>query len=370
MSLFVFSGCVADDFLIIEITVSFEEVGGSDIDDMIVQRKTMFVPNEIPTKEGFIFDGWYLDSDYFYEANFSVGFNDDITLYAKWLDENEIYSVENIRNMINDILDADNLTIADQETVTNIVTDIIMSGNYIDEQSLLEIVIESLDIVALLQDQIVDMLDQVRQSVVMIEAQSGIFSSGSGGSGVIYKHEGDDYYVLTNHHVVDGYDTGDFTITVFDGSGTIEIARNRTQMLGTSITHDLAILKFTSDRSFDVITLGNINDLAVGQFVFAIGSPLDLPNTATMGIISAINRPMVYTDDTSNTNTVSIQHDAAISPGNSGGALVNIYGELVGINFLSYVNEVVDNTTEGIEGLHFAIQIDIILEQIPILELG
>lgn len=370
LMIFILVGCTTDDFLIIDITVSFEENGGTEIDDMVVQRKTMFTPLEETTKEGYIFDGWYLDAEGLYEASFAVGFNDDITLYAKWIDENDQFNLDEVRALIDEVLDIDNLTIADQQTVEGIVTDIITNGDYIDEATLLDLVLSSIDVVDLLETHVVDMLEQARQSVVMIEAQTGFFTSGSGGSGVIYKHVDNQYYVLTNHHVVEGYDTGDFTITVFDGSGTIEIPKNRTVLLGTNITHDLAVLRFTSDYTFDVMPFGDVDDLAVGQFVFAIGSPLDLPNTSTMGIISAIDRSVLFSDATSNTDTIAIQHDAAISPGNSGGALVNIYGELVGINFLSYVNEVVDNTTEGIEGLHFAIQIDIIIEQLSALENG
>lgn len=363
LSLFVLVSCSADDFLVINITVSFDEAGGSEIDDLVVQRKTAFLPQEVPTKEGYVFDGWFLDQDGLYEANFSVGFNDDITLYAKWIDETSLYSLDDIRAMIVSVLESQNLTIADQTTVEGIVTDIITSGQYLDEETIINLVLEQMDVLSMINTEVVDMLDKVRQSVVMIEAHDLV--SAASGSGVIYKHVGNDYYVLTNEHVVDGFQTGEFTITVFDDSGEVVIPRNNVVLLGVNTTNDLAVLYFSSIRSFETISFGDVNDLSVGQLVFAVGSPLDLENTSTMGIISAFNRPMTYTEDGSTTDTISIQHDAAISPGNSGGALVNIYGELIGINFLSYVDEEVG---EGIEGLHFAIQIDVILSVLTSLE--
>lgn len=346
-----------EDFLIIDITVTFDEMGGSEIDDLVVQRRTMFTPEQVPTKEGYVFDGWYLDDACMYEASFSTGFNDDVTLYAKWLDETNLYDIEDVRAIINDILDVEHLTIADQQTVEGIVTDIITSGDYIDEQSLVDLVLAELDIVDLLDAHISEMLSVVRQSVVFIEASSTF--SGATGSGIIFNHIGNNYYVLTNNHVVEGFNN--FTITIFDDSGEVTIQRFFVDLVQTSMTHDLAVLRFTSTGQFNLLPLGQVNDLAVGQMVFAVGSPLDLPDSTTMGIISAIDRPMTYTDEDSNTNTISIQHDAAISPGNSGGALVNIYGELIGINFLSYVDEEVG---EGVEGLHFAIQIDIVRQML------
>jgi serine protease Do len=81
-----------------------------------------------------------------------------------------------------------------------------------------------------------------------------------------------------------------------------------------------------------------------------------------MGVISAVDRPMW---DNDGMDTIMVQHTAAINPGNSGGALVNSYGELIGINDMSYVDEY---TGEGIEGLHFAIQIDIVIQMMTALE--
>ncbi len=356
LGLFMLSGCtLPSDFFTVDITIDFDEMGGSEINNIVVARGSVILPEEVPTKEGYVFDGWYLDENYNYEASFTSGIDDDLTLYAKWVDENDIYSIDDIRAIINDYLSQNDLTIADQTTVQEIVTDIITNGDYIDEQSILDLVLAEIDVMTLFNTQVTKLLTDVSKSVVFVEAYNAFSTAAATGSGVIYRHSGNAYYVLTNHHVIDGF--SNFKITVFGQNGNVDISNNYIDLLHFNIAHDIAVLRFTSSEQFDVLPFADMADIQVGELVFAVGSPLDLPNTSTMGIISAINREVVYSEGGSNTNTTAIQHDAAINPGNSGGALVNIYGELVGINFLSYVDETVG---EGIEGLHFAIQIDVI----------
>ncbi len=358
--LFLLSACtLGNSFFTTSVTLTFDEMGGSEINDMLVETNTTFIPHEIPTKEGYVFDGWYLDEEFLYEANFTSGINESLTVYAKWLDEADVYDIEDVRSIIENYLNEEALTIADQETIKGIVTDIITSGDFIDEETFINLVLEELDVMDVFNTHITEMLEATRQSVVYIEAYNNFLSSAATGSGVIVSHTDNHYYVLTNYHVIEGFNN--YEMTVFDASGEINISNYNTTLIETDITNDLALIRFTSSLNFDVITFADEHDIAVGQFVFSLGSPLDLPNSVTMGMISAINRPMAYDGETSYTDTISIQHDAAISPGNSGGALVNIYGELVGINFLSYVDEY---TGEGIEGLHFAIQLDIVLERL------
>ena len=117
-------------------------------------------------------------------------------------------------------------------------------------------------------------------------------------------------------------------------------------MLGADPVTDLAVLKFTSTESFSVIPLSDSYDLALGEFVYAIGNPLgyDYYGTVTMGVVSGLAR---FVNDGTFDATL-LQHDAAISPGNSGGALVNINGELVGINNMKLVQDFVS-------GINFAI---------------
>tara|TARA_A100001011_G_scaffold398995_1_gene505592 strand:+ start:3412 stop:4761 length:1350 start_codon:yes stop_codon:yes gene_type:complete len=140
------------------------------------------------------------------------------------------------------------------------------------------------------------------------------------GSGVII--DADSGYILTNNHVIKQAD--EITVILFDKREFIA------ELIGTDKLSDLALLKIDGDNLSDV-TLGNSDKLNVGEWVVAIGSPFQqaLSNTVTAGIVSAIGR----SDIMSNRNIENfIQHDAAINPGNSGGALLNLDGELIGIN--------------------------------------
>ncbi len=358
MTLFLLTSCtLPNDLFTSTVTLTFDEMGGTEIDDLEVDQNTTIIPSEVPTKEGYVFDGWYLDEDYLYEASFTAGIHSNLTVYAKWVEEGSIYTLDDVRAIIDNILSEDTLTIADQTTIEGIVTDILTSDDYIDEQSIIDLVLEEIDVMEIFNTHTANMLAEAAQSVVYIETST--FGSVASGSGVIFLHTGSYYYVLTNYHVVEGYNQ--FDIVIFDGQREVNISRFYVDLIETSQTHDLAVLRFIADGDYPTMPLGDVDEIEVGQLVYSIGSPLDLLNTSTMGMISAINRPMTYVDETSNTNTTTIQHDAAISPGNSGGALVNIYGELIGVNFLSYVD---DTVGEGVEGLHFAIQIDIVKDQL------
>ncbi|QWC00434.1 trypsin-like peptidase domain-containing protein [Mycoplasmatota bacterium] len=163
------------------------------------------------------------------------------------------------------------------------------------------------------------------------------------GSGVIYKREGNQYYVVTNYHVI-------------EDAKTIEVefadrTKIETELLGVEKLVDIAILKFTSFEDFPVASFGDSSTIKKGQFITAVGNPtsVDYFNTMTMGIISGINRYFDIDEDGTRDMFVNyIQHDAAINAGNSGGALFNLDGEIIGINTL----KIVDYT---IEGMGFAI---------------
>ena len=136
------------------------------------------------------------------------------------------------------------------------------------------------------------------------------------GSGVIISKDG---YVLTNNHVVEG--AKEVTVTFADQK------EYKAQVVGRDPKTDLAVLKVESKKSFPAVTLGDSDQLQVGDWVVAIGNPFGLNNTVTSGIVSAKGRVIgagPYDD--------FIQTDASINPGNSGGALLNMKGELVGIN--------------------------------------
>ena len=136
------------------------------------------------------------------------------------------------------------------------------------------------------------------------------------GSGVIIAPDG---YIVTNNHVI-------------QGAQSIEVTTNdnktySAELIGADPTTDIALLKINGDEDFDYTTFGDSNTTKVGEWVLAVGNPFNLNSTVTAGIISAKSR------DLTGRNTQSfIQTDAAVNPGNSGGALVNIYGDLIGIN--------------------------------------
>ena len=161
------------------------------------------------------------------------------------------------------------------------------------------------------------------------EPQTGL------GSGVIVSPDG---YILTNNHVVEGADEIDVTLS--------DSRRARARVVGTDPETDLAILKVELDK-LPVIVLGNSDELAVGDIVLAIGNPFGVGQTVTSGIVSALGRSQLGI----NTFENFIQTDAAINPGNSGGALVDVNGNLLGINTAIY------SRSGGSLGIGFAIPV-------------
>ena len=161
------------------------------------------------------------------------------------------------------------------------------------------------------------------------QAQAGL------GSGVIVSPDG---YILTNNHVVEGADEIEVTLT--------DSRRARATVIGTDPDTDLAILKIDLDK-LPVIVLGNSDALAVGDQVLAIGNPFGVGQTVTSGIVSALGRTQLGI----NTFENFIQTDAAINPGNSGGALVDVNGNLMGINTAIY------SRSGGSMGIGFAIPV-------------
>ncbi|WP_430331357.1 trypsin-like peptidase domain-containing protein [Rhodococcus sp. ACT016] len=165
---------------------------------------------------------------------------------------------------------------------------------------------------------------KVVPTVVQIQVAG---SRGEGeGSGVILSSDG---LIMTNNHVVSGGGS-DGKLMVAFADGTTAPAT----LVGTDPTSDIAVIKAQGKSDLTPIELGSSDGVQVGEQVVAIGSPLGLAGTVTSGIISALDRPVSTSGETGNQNTVidAIQTDAAINPGNSGGALVNMNGQLIGIN--------------------------------------
>jgi serine protease Do len=155
------------------------------------------------------------------------------------------------------------------------------------------------------------------------------------GSGVIVTREG---HVLTNHHVVDGQQKIQVTL---HGGKTYSA-----QLIGADTLLDIAVLKIDSNETFTPLRLGDSTEVKVGQIVLAVGNPFGLGETVTQGIISAKERSL------SDNQRDLFQTDAAINPGNSGGPLVNLRGEIIGINVAIFS---VDKQNPGFQGVGFSI---------------
>jgi len=156
------------------------------------------------------------------------------------------------------------------------------------------------------------------------------------GSGVIVSADG---YILTNNHVVESAD--EITVILNDGR------RTQAKLVGTDPDTDLAVLKIKLDK-LPVMVLSNADQLQVGDIVLAIGNPFGVGQTVTSGIVSALGRNQLGI----NTFENFIQTDAAINPGNSGGALVDVQGNLLGINTAIY------SRSGGSMGIGFAIPVN------------
>ncbi|HLS60843.1 MAG TPA: trypsin-like peptidase domain-containing protein [Virgibacillus sp.] len=204
--------------------------------------------------------------------------------------------------------------------------------------------------------QITDVVEDVSSAVVgvtNIQLQEDFWQQQDGdeagtGSGVIYKTEGSHAYIVTNHHVIEGADEVD--VILFDETNV------KAEVLGADLFSDLAVLKIDNKKVEKAIKMGSSDSLKVGEPAIAIGNPLGhmFSGSVTKGVISGTQRtiPMDFNQDgRADWQAEVIQTDAAINPGNSGGALINIEGELIGINSMK-INQT------AVEGIGFAIPID------------
>ncbi|BDG33972.1 S1C family serine protease [Parageobacillus thermoglucosidasius] len=211
--------------------------------------------------------------------------------------------------------------------------------------------------------QLTKAIDKVSDAVVgVVNIQEANFwsqSSAEGtGSGVIYKKENGKAFVVTNHHVVEN--ASQLEISLKDGT------RVPAKLLGSDILMDLAVLEIDAKHVKKVAEFGNSDTVKLGEPVIAIGNPLGLQfaGSVTQGIISGTNRTVevdLDQDGTPDWNAEVLQTDAAINPGNSGGALVNIEGQVIGINSMKIAQE-------EVEGIGFSIPINSAIPVISDLE--
>lgn len=198
-------------------------------------------------------------------------------------------------------------------------------------------------------------IDKVYDSVVVIEVAT---RTGSGsGSGFVYKIDGDTGYIITNHHVVDGANT----IYVTNSEGK----QAEATMLGSDEYSDIAVLAVPSDFVVGIAAIGDSTKVELGDTVFTVGSPLGskYQGTVTKGIISGKDRQVTVSLTNGSFIMEVLQIDAAINPGNSGGPLVNMNGEVIGVNSLKLVED-------EIEGMGFALPIELVMTSVESLEKG
>ena len=179
----------------------------------------------------------------------------------------------------------------------------------------------------------------------IVQSYFGAQQSESGGSGIIIDDKG---HIVTNYHVIDG--SSKIKVKLTSGN------EYEASLVGGDEKTDIAVIKIAANEELHVATIGNSDEVEVGALAVAIGNPLasELFGTVTAGVISGVNRTMTVGQRDMNL----IQTDAAISPGNSGGALINKYGEVIGINSVKLVDD-------AAEGLGFAIPMN---EAVPIIQ--
>ncbi len=197
---------------------------------------------------------------------------------------------------------------------------------------------------------VADIAQRVLPSVVSISAQSS--NGGGTGTGFVIDSTG---YILTNNHVISdaAVDGGEIEVQLNDGT-TLQAS-----IVGRDSSYDLAVLK-VNRTGLTALTFGNSDDVAVGDSVIAIGSPLGLSGTVTLGIVSAKDRAVTAGESQGDSSFINaIQTDAAINPGNSGGPLVNSAGAVIGVNSaIATLGSSSLSSQTGSIGLGFAIPIN------------
>lgn len=199
-------------------------------------------------------------------------------------------------------------------------------------------------------------VDKVYDAVVLIKTYKNDRLVGTG-TGFVYKKDDKNGYVITNHHVI--ADGTTMKVTNIDGTEV------DAKLLGSDEYSDIAVLSIGKESVLGVVEVGDSTKAEIGDTIFTVGSPLgeDYMGTVTKGILSGKNRTVAVSSETGGSIMEVLQTDAAMNPGNSGGPLVNINGEVIGVNSIKLVeNEV--------EGMGFAIPIEIVMNSVNKLEKG
>lgn len=199
-------------------------------------------------------------------------------------------------------------------------------------------------------------VNKVYDSVVLITSYKNGKAIGTG-TGFVYKKKDDKGYIMSNHHVIDG--ASQIKVTNIEGK---EVDAT---LLGSDEYADIAVLSISKDAILSVAEIGDSTKLEIGDTIFTVGSPLgkSYMGTVTKGILSGKDRMVEVSSNTGGYVMQVLQTDAAMNPGNSGGPLVNINGEVIGVNSIKLVED-------EIEGMGFAIPIELAMSSVEKLEKG
>jgi len=239
-----------------------------------------------------------------------------------------------------------------------IIFAVFVSFNSIDDSESNELIVvnenhtqtigESVGIERSYEYSLIDIFEKSEESVVQVNVLRG-GSDGGMGSGFVYSEEG---YIITNQHVV--RDAKKVTVTFLDGEAYIG------DVIGTDPDLDIAVVKVSPSNTYlQPITIGDSSKLKVGEKIAAIGNPFGLSGSMTSGIVSQIGRLLPQESGYSIPDV--IQTDAAINPGNSGGPLINMKGEVVGIN------TAIQSATGEFSGIGFAVPSNTVKKIVPVL---
>ena len=239
-----------------------------------------------------------------------------------------------------------------------IIFAVFVSFNSIDDSESNELIVvnenhtqtigESVGIERSYEYSLIDIFEKSEESVVQVNVLRG-GSDGGMGSGFVYSEEG---YIITNQHVVK--DAKKVTVTFLDGEAYIG------DVIGTDPDLDIAVVKVSPSNTYlQPITIGDSSKLKVGEKIAAIGNPFGLSGSMTSGIVSQIGRLLPQESGYSIPDV--IQTDAAINPGNSGGPLINMKGEVVGIN------TAIQSITGEFSGIGFAVPSNTVKKIVPVL---
>lgn len=209
-------------------------------------------------------------------------------------------------------------------------------------------------------------VDKIYDSTVVVASYKN-GTAVSTGTGFVYKKEGSTAYIMTNNHVISG---GDSAKVIFSDGSIVD-----TNILGGETYSDIAVLTVSASSIKQVAIIGKSEDMKLGDTTFAVGAPLGdtYSGTVTKGILSGKDRLVAvsFSGSTSDYYMKVLQTDTALNPGNSGGPLCNINGEVIGVNSLKLTEEKVSMTTSyNVEGMGFAIPIEDALYYAETIEKG